>query len=587
MSIQSTIRQFPTDGFIGDFALSGPIRSRPIVLKTADPTLNVLGRAATMVAGNDNNAVVGGTGAFAGILSNSKQYALYGGVAPLAPTLTLANDMPVQATTLTSGMYVTLSTTANIGDGVAYNNTTGVLAAAPGGTAPSGHTTIQGASVIRRNITTAGTTAIIQLLHGGASVVTSGPLTVANSMDASGDSTVAYGEPALAGSSGGQTSVSSIGIINDASRLAGGLGFNVVGFFAVGGTTPQQWLATQVPQMLASPAKIAYVGTGVNGYNDALSTPLGGPYTQAQILAAIQSGVNQLVAVKDLVYVRTINPVSQSGSTGAKGRASEFPSHNAALVAMFAGNPKIRVIDSYTALVDPASGVFNPKPNLIRADDGIHETTWGARTDGEATGSQMFNNVTLTPYKAVGPSLLNGFNTTTGGTATAGTGTVNGTANIPASWNVQIVSGSAAVTVSQPVANTVRLAVSNPGGTASTIYLQYASVAALFAQVTPGTDTIQAGVDFAVTGATALTRVAVTARENGGSPLWNAMARDTTIEPDAVFKYNQADQVGRRWTHPRLLPSGTTGVELLLAINVGAAGAVTIDFSNPTYHKLT
>jgi hypothetical protein len=63
-------------------------------------------------------------------------------------------------------MYVVLSTTANIGDGVAYNNTTGILAAAPGGTAPGGHTIIQGASVIRRNIMTAGTMAIIQLLNG-------------------------------------------------------------------------------------------------------------------------------------------------------------------------------------------------------------------------------------------------------------------------------------------------------------------------------------------------------------------------------------------------------------------------------------
>jgi hypothetical protein len=166
MAFQSTIRQFPTDGFVGDIALSGPIRSQNVILKTSDATQNVIGRAVTMVASQDGNAVAGGTGAFAGILTNSKQYASLGGsTGPLSPTLTLPNDLPVQATTLASGIYVTTSTTANIGDGVAYANATGILAAAPGGTPPASHTLIPGASFVRRNITTAGTTAIIQLLN--------------------------------------------------------------------------------------------------------------------------------------------------------------------------------------------------------------------------------------------------------------------------------------------------------------------------------------------------------------------------------------------------------------------------------------
>lgn len=168
MAFQSTVRQFPTDGIVGDIALSGPVRAKSVILKSADPTQNVIGRAVTHVAASDENVIVGGAGPliFAGILSNSKQYASLGTTAggPLAATLTLPNDLPVQAITLTTGMYVTLSTTANIGDGVAYNNTTGILAAAPGGVAPGSHTLIAGASVIRRNITAPGL-AIIQLLN--------------------------------------------------------------------------------------------------------------------------------------------------------------------------------------------------------------------------------------------------------------------------------------------------------------------------------------------------------------------------------------------------------------------------------------
>lgn len=166
MSIQNTIRQFPTDGFPGDFALDGPIRSQPVLLRTTDATLNVIGRAITMVAATDGVAIAGGTGAFAGILTNSKQYASLGGSGgPLSPTLTLPNELPVQGTTTAPGIYVITSTTANIGDGVAYANATGILAAAPGGTPPASHTLIPGASFIRRNITTAGTIGIIQLLN--------------------------------------------------------------------------------------------------------------------------------------------------------------------------------------------------------------------------------------------------------------------------------------------------------------------------------------------------------------------------------------------------------------------------------------
>ena len=166
MSIQNTIRQFPTDAFPGDFVLDGPIRSQPLLLRTTDPTNNVIGRAVTQLAATDGVAVAGGTGTFAGILTNSKQYASLGGASgPLSPTLTLPNELPVQGTTFASGIAVITSTTANIGDGVAYANATGILAAAPGGTPPASHTLIPGASFIRRNITTAGTIGIIQLLN--------------------------------------------------------------------------------------------------------------------------------------------------------------------------------------------------------------------------------------------------------------------------------------------------------------------------------------------------------------------------------------------------------------------------------------
>jgi hypothetical protein len=167
MSIQNTIRQFPTDAFPGDFVLDGPIRSQSVLLQSADATLNLIGRAVTLVAATDGAAIVGGTTVFGGILTNSKQYASLGGSSgPLSATLALPNALPVQATTVAPGIAVITSTTANIGDQVYFVTATGVLGAvAPGAAAPGGGQLIPGASFIRRNITTAGTIGIIQLLN--------------------------------------------------------------------------------------------------------------------------------------------------------------------------------------------------------------------------------------------------------------------------------------------------------------------------------------------------------------------------------------------------------------------------------------
>lgn len=168
MAFQSTVRQFMTDGIVGDIALDGAVRSQPGVLKTADPTNNVIGRAVTSVAGvgNDYQFVAGGTGVFAGILTNSKQYALTGGSSgTLSPTLTLPNNMPVEATYMATGVWVTLAGAANIGDQVAFVQADGsLLSLAPGASAGAGQTIIAGAKVIRQSTSTAGL-AMISLLQ--------------------------------------------------------------------------------------------------------------------------------------------------------------------------------------------------------------------------------------------------------------------------------------------------------------------------------------------------------------------------------------------------------------------------------------
>ena len=164
MAVQKQIRQFQTTAVVGDIVLSGPVRAQPGVLKTTDPTNNVIGRAMTHVAGQDGQFVAGGTGTFAGILANSKLYASYGTSAggPLAPTITLANNTVVEGVTFTSGILVSLTNAGAIGNRIEFSQADGTLQANASGTATSGYTLITNSQIVRFNTSGTGE-AIVQL----------------------------------------------------------------------------------------------------------------------------------------------------------------------------------------------------------------------------------------------------------------------------------------------------------------------------------------------------------------------------------------------------------------------------------------
>lgn len=125
MTFQSTVATDMAFGVPGELFLDGPFRGDPGIIDSAGP--NTIGYAFTNVAGSAGHVTVGGTGVFAGLLANPKEYALYGsGAAPLAPTLDLpqyANGAFVHM----GALIVALANAGNIGDTVDYDNTTGAL----------------------------------------------------------------------------------------------------------------------------------------------------------------------------------------------------------------------------------------------------------------------------------------------------------------------------------------------------------------------------------------------------------------------------------------------------------------------------
>ena len=408
------------------------------------------------------------------------------------------------------------------------------------------------------------------------------PVTALNSTTVFGGSYMAYGNPAFSGGSGGETSVSNIGIVNDAMRKTGP-GFDLTNLRAQGGSTVFAHRDQQLPLVLADATECVWYNSSPNAYNDALS---GSHLAQADIIAAEKTIMAACAANKRVVVWLSMYPLWKTGSSGAAARVAEFPAHVEAMRVEAAKYANVIYLNVYDQLRDPASADLNPLPNYIQLTDGIHPTTWGARFIGEFIAPIIAARVALTKYRAVGANIAAPFSST-GGSVTPGAGTINGVANVPAGWDVGILTnGVTTVTASQPSPGVLRLACTNTATqTASIIQLTATNAAAMLAALAQG-DVIQNGFDFATLGnTTKLTRLSAYVRLNGNAS-WRTMQRDTSVEPAADFKYNNAQQSGRRWSHPWLIDVPVTQVEHIIQIGIDPGSNATIDFSMPVLQKM-
>lgn len=170
MSFQSSVAANIAFGVVGEIYLDGPMRAQPAKLDSADAANNVVGRAFTIAddgtasfeTGADPKPITvaaGGTGVFAGILANPKNYVLAGTSAggTLAPSMTLPDQTIVELIQECAGLIVALPAAAAVGDWVYWTNATGILTTtAPGAAAPAASTRLPGGRVERFESAAAG-----------------------------------------------------------------------------------------------------------------------------------------------------------------------------------------------------------------------------------------------------------------------------------------------------------------------------------------------------------------------------------------------------------------------------------------------
>lgn len=141
MGFQSAVSLAQGFGVPGQIYNNSPKRVRSYIINSASAAYNIIGATAFSITSQGNAAAGNTTGSlvFAGILVNAgEQFSNGGSGGPLTPTLTLPNYAQGELATMGS-FVVTLPATANIGDIVIFDNTTGALATiVPGASLPSG-----------------------------------------------------------------------------------------------------------------------------------------------------------------------------------------------------------------------------------------------------------------------------------------------------------------------------------------------------------------------------------------------------------------------------------------------------------------
>ena len=167
-TFQSTVNIDSGFGVPGELIVDGPQRVESLTLDSAGGTIGyAFTKSNTTNVATQGGTIVAGTNVFAGILVNPKSYASYG---PTSGTLdpTLALPANSQGEFLTMGtIVVTLVGTAEIGDIIQYNTTTGVLSAvAPGTATPTaGNAFVPNAVVWKYPLSTAGGLTAIRLTN--------------------------------------------------------------------------------------------------------------------------------------------------------------------------------------------------------------------------------------------------------------------------------------------------------------------------------------------------------------------------------------------------------------------------------------
>lgn len=393
-----------------------------------------------------------------------------------------------------------------------------------------------------------------------------------SSLSLVGNSLQAYGYTAQIGS------CSNLDVVwyNDYAAAIG-QAFDILHSYAVAGSTIEQMIDTQLPQALADNSDAVWLESLVNNFNPDLANN----DSIATIAEQLDLLIGPLAAKKSLVIANECTPVLAAGTIGAKTRAAEFQMGNAALQMVCDQYPNVLCNKIYNAMLDTTSATLDPISGTVDPTDGVHRKTLGAALIGRKAWENFGHRIRVTPYATKQAVTLPDWSGT-GGTATAGSGSITGTP--PVGWTCQVFSGAAAITITSLAPDKIRFAITNAAG-ASTIFIYPSKQALVLANFKKG-DTFQGGFAFQASNISDCTRITPRIRLNNGTMIdWSAAGSSpseltTPVNPETIFAS------AGRFTPPFTMTGNPTIFDFILSVNFAGAGTLTLDISSPTLYKI-
>lgn len=141
MAFQTSVNQKLAVGVVGDFYDDSPRRVDPYTIKSE--SAGSIGKAYTIDASDPSKVNIGGTGVFAGIAVNSKEYVRNG----LGASLDFAQYDECQLCTM-GRIWLSIADTVTVGMAAYFNKTTGAITAAASGETIEGSTEIVGSKFV-------------------------------------------------------------------------------------------------------------------------------------------------------------------------------------------------------------------------------------------------------------------------------------------------------------------------------------------------------------------------------------------------------------------------------------------------------
>lgn len=138
MAFQKTVNTKLAFGVVGSFYDDSARRVAPYTVSGG-----AIAKAYTIDPVDPSKAVVGGTGIFAGLAVNSKEYAIRG----LSASLEFADGAIAQLCTM-GHVIVACENAVEIGQAAFFNQTTGAIKAAAAGSSEDGYTEIKGSKFV-------------------------------------------------------------------------------------------------------------------------------------------------------------------------------------------------------------------------------------------------------------------------------------------------------------------------------------------------------------------------------------------------------------------------------------------------------